>query len=135
MESKRQQKFSKLIQRDLGEIFQKETPHLFNNQFITVSDVKMSPDLSVAKVWLSFLLADANQMLEKVNAHKSEIRKRLGMRIGKQVRIVPELVFHADLGAEHAQRINDILSNLDIPEEGSEKGLEGYDWDKDDDKD
>ena len=134
MESKRQQKFSKLILRDMGEIFQKEVPHLFGNSFITVSDVKMSPDLSVAKVWLSFLMADAEEMLEKVKAHKSELRKRLGMRIGKQVRIVPELVFIVDHGAEHAQRINDILSDLDIPEEGSNKGLEGYNW-EDDDKD
>lgn len=133
MESKRQQKFSKLIQRDMGEIFQKETPHIFGNQFVTVSEVKMSPDLSVAKIWLSFLLADTDKMLEKVNAHKSELRKRLGNRIGKQVRIVPELIFYADHGAEHAQRIDDILSDLDIPEEGNDKGLEGYDWDKDED--
>jgi ribosome-binding factor A len=54
-ESKRQQKFSKLIQKDLGDIFQKDPKNLFGRAFITVTSVKMSPDLSQAKVYLSFL--------------------------------------------------------------------------------
>ncbi|MTI32207.1 30S ribosome-binding factor RbfA [Xanthovirga aplysinae] len=132
METKRQQKFSRLILREMGDIFQKDTRHLFGSTFITVSEVKISPDLSVARVWLSFMLAgNTKEMLEKVNAHKKEIRKQLGLRIGKQVRIVPELVFKIDEGGKNAQRIEEILSNLDIPEEGQEKGMDAYNLEDD----
>jgi ribosome-binding factor A len=64
MESKRQQKFGRQIQKDLSDIFQKEFRELFGNAMVTVTDVKVSPDLSVARVYLSFLLADdVNQIM------------------------------------------------------------------------
>ena len=61
MESKRQQKFGRQIQKDLSDIFQKEFKELFGRAMVTVTDVKVSPDLSVARVYLSFLLAEKNQ--------------------------------------------------------------------------
>ncbi|MCG8475166.1 MAG: 30S ribosome-binding factor RbfA [Cytophagales bacterium] len=118
MQSKRQQKYSRQIQKDLGHIFQFEAKELFGKPMITVTEVEMSPDLSVAKVFLSFLLADDDKaLLQQINAHKSEIRKHLGLKIGKQVRIVPELVFLIDTSQEHAANIDNILSGLHIPKE------------------
>lgn len=115
-DSKRQQKFSKMIQKELSEIFQHDNRHAFDNAFITVTEVEMSPDLSVAKVYLSLLLEkDRKTLLEKIEDQKSNVRGILGRRIGKQVRIVPELVFYLDETLDNAQRIEDILSQLDIP--------------------
>lgn len=117
-ESKRQQKFSRLIQRDLSDIFQKDKMGIFANTFVTVADVIMSPDLSIAKVYLSMLMVkDKEAMLNKVDQHKSEIRRDLGNKIGKQVRIVPHLNFYIDEVEERAQKIDKLIDDLNIPPE------------------
>lgn len=121
-ESTRQQKFAKMLQKDLGDIFQKEARSLFGKAFITVTDVKVSPDLGVAKVYLSFMLVDnKKQMLEEVNEHKKELRKILGNKIGKQVRIIPELVFILDDSAEYASKMDALISSLEIPPQEDEE--------------
>lgn len=121
-ETTRQQKFSRLIQRDLSSIIQKDKMGIFTNTFVTVADVKMSPDLGVAKIYLSMLLVkDSKDMLDAVNRHKSEIRRELGRLIGKQVRIVPELIFYKDEVEEQATKIDELIDNLDIPEENSDE--------------
>jgi ribosome-binding factor A len=115
-ESKRQQKFSKLIQKDLGDIFLQDTKNMFGRTFITVTSVKMSPDLGLAKVYLSFLqVSNSKEMLEKINDHKKEIRKILGNKIGKQVRIIPDLIFYLDDSAAYAARMDELISGLNIP--------------------
>lgn len=120
-ESKRQQKFSRLIQRDLSDIIQKDKAGIFTNTFVTVADVKMSPDLSVAKIYLSmFMVEDKEGMLKKIEQHKSEIRRDLGNKIGKQVRIVPHLVFFIDEVEERASRIDKLIDDLNIPPKNDE---------------
>jgi len=115
-ESTRQQKYSRLIQRDISDIFQKDKIGIFANTFVSVVEVKISPDLSVAKIYLSMMLVkDKEALLEKINRHKSEIRRDLGNKIGKQVRIVPELIFIIDEVEEKASRLDNIIDNLDIP--------------------
>ena len=117
-ESTRQKKFSRLIQRDLGEIFQRDSKHLLGSLFITVTRVRMSPDLGTADVFLSlFMTPEKEEAMGKINDRKKDIRLLLGKRIGKQVRIVPELKFHLDEGGEHAAHIENILAGLDIPPE------------------
>ncbi len=118
-ESKRQKQFSSLIQKDLSEIFQRNGSSLTGSKaFITVTQVKMSPDLGLAKIYLSFMLSENKQaLLEHIEMKKSEIRRLLGNRIGKVVRIVPELVFFLDDSADYAARIDALLSGLDIPPE------------------
>lgn len=117
-ESKRQQKFSRLIQRDLSDIFQKDKMGIFANTFVTVADVIISPDLSIAKVYLSMLMVkDKEAMLEKIEKHKNEIRRDLGNKIGKQVSIVPQLNFYVDEVEENAQKIDKLIDNLNIPPE------------------
>lgn len=121
MESKRQQKYSKLIQKEIGEIFQKEAKHILGNSFVTVSRVLVSPDLGVAKVYLSFLLEKDKPIFEKINDKKSELRKHLGNRIGKSVRIIPELALFMDDSALYAQHMDKVISSLDIPEATDEE--------------
>jgi ribosome-binding factor A len=112
----RQQKFSRLIQKELSAIFQRDRRGILDNTFITIADVKMSPDLSVAKIYISMTLAkNKEKTLENLNLHKREIRKSLGEMIGKQVRIIPELIFFIDEVEENAQRLEDLIKNLNIP--------------------
>jgi ribosome-binding factor A len=112
----RQQKFSRLIQKELSDIFQRDKKGILDNAFITIADVKISPDLSVARIYISMMLAkNKEKTLESINTRKKEIRKALGDKIGKQVRIVPELVFFVDEVEENAERLNALLKNLNIP--------------------
>lgn len=116
MESTRQQKIARQIQRDISDIFQKDKWGLFRNKLVSVSDVTITPDLSIARIYLSMMMVkDKDEMLNKINEHKSEIRKLVGNRIGKQIRKVPDLQFYKDELQERAARIDAIIDNLDIP--------------------
>ncbi len=116
-ESKRQKQAAGLIQKDLSDLFQRNAANWFGKStFVTVTNVHMSPDLSVAKVYLSFVLDDNRQaMMETLNQRKSEVRRSLGNRIGKAVRVVPELIFYLDESADYASHMDQLLSDLDIP--------------------
>lgn len=114
--STRQQKFGRLIQKELSDIFQRDKRGILDNAFITISDVSMSPDLSVARVFISMMLAkDKTKTLDKLNRGKGEIRKALGEQIRKQARIVPELIFIIDETEEKAFKIEELIKNLNIP--------------------
>ncbi len=114
----RQQKYSKLILKELSDIFLKDKRGILGNAFITIADVRMSPDLSIAKVYLSMTLAkDKNVVLSNIESHKSEIRKALGDRIRNQARIIPVLLFFIDEIEENAQRMEDLIKNLNIPKQ------------------
>lgn len=121
MESKRQQKFSRLIQKELADIFQREVPHLFGGAYISVSVVRVSPDLGVAKVYLSVMMAQNNEsVLQEVRINAKTIRHQLAQRIKNQVRIIPELIFYLDDTAEYAAKIDKLFENLDIPPAGED---------------
>ncbi|MGB3619148.1 MAG: 30S ribosome-binding factor RbfA [Catalinimonas sp.] len=116
MESQRQQKYARLLQRDLGEILQRDVKHWFEGSFITVTQVRISPDLRLAKVYLSFLATKrAPEMLERVEERGKQIRHHLAQRIRNQVRVIPELHFFLDDTAEYAARIDALLDKIDIP--------------------
>lgn len=116
MESKRQQKFSRQIQKDLSDIFQKELKGAFGNSFITITEVKVSPDLSQAKSYLSMMLTkDKEGLLDEIRDKTKQIRNILASKIRHQVRIIPELQFFLDDTAEYAAKMDALISNLDIP--------------------
>jgi ribosome-binding factor A len=114
--STRQLKFARLIQKEISDIFQRDKRGILDNTFVTIAEVKVSPDLGVAKVYVSMMLAkDKKATLEKINLRKGEIRKALGEKIRKQVRIIPELIFYLDEVEENAQRMDNLIKNLHIP--------------------
>lgn len=122
--STRQLKFSRLIQKEISDIFQRDKRGILDNAFITVAEVRVSPDLSVAKIYISMMLAkDKQGVLEKINSRKNEIRKALGDKIRNQARIIPELIFYLDEVEENAQRMDALIKNLNIPPK-PEKGEE-----------
>ena len=78
----------------------------------------MSPDLSVARIYISMaLVKDKKSLLEKLDLHKKEVRKSLGDRIRNQARIIPQLVFYIDEVEENATKMDDLIKNLNIPPE------------------
>lgn len=116
MTSTRQLKFSRLIQKELGELFQRDQKSYFSGNIISVTQVDVTPDFSIAHVYLSLVLdGDKELMLEKVQSHKGDIKKNLSKTIGRKVRKIPDIIFHLDLGAEHAEKMNEIFRDLNIP--------------------
>lgn len=117
MESKRQQKMASLLQQELAQVLQRDLPHLFGGGLVpSISSVKVTPDLAVARVHLSLLLgSDAPERLAAIKEHTKEIRFALGKRIRSQVRVVPELTFFHDDSASYAAHMDAVLSKLDIP--------------------
>jgi ribosome-binding factor A len=124
MESKRQQKVARQIQKDLSDIFQKEGRTWFDNAFITVTVVRMSPDLGVARVYLSFLIAkNKGLLLEQIQDRSKSIRQLLGQKIRHQLRIVPEIHFYLDDTAEYAAKMDTLFAKITIPPaKGEESG-------------
>ncbi len=111
MENTRQQKVNRALQKDLGEIFQHEIPHLFPGAMVTITYINITPDLSLARVNLSIFAPgkDKNEILKNIKKHKSEIRGMLGNRIKNQLRIVPELQFFIDESFDKMARIEELL--------------------------
>lgn len=112
MDSTRQQKVSRLIQKDLSSIFQFESGGMYAHAMITVTQVRVSSDLSVAKTYLSIFSTgsiDKKDVLEKIKQNTKEIRRNLGNRIGRQVRVIPELEFFIDDSLDYIENIEKLL--------------------------
>lgn len=124
MDTKRQHKYSKLILRDLAEIFQHDYRDSFGRALVTLTGVEVSPDLSIASVYVSVLPnSEEEKVMATLGYRKSHIRGELGRRIGKQARIVPDLRFFLDETEENAVRMDALFKDLEIPpaEESSDK--------------
>lgn len=112
MESTRQNKISRLLQKDLGEIFQFEGRSIAGKAMVTVTKVSVTPDLSIARVYLSIFAApDKKEVLENVRKHTSEVRYKLGNRVGKQLRKVPALEFFEDDSLDYIENIEGLLND------------------------
>jgi ribosome-binding factor A len=113
MESKRQQKFAGVIQKDLAQIFQREGMSFLPNTLVTITKVRVTPDLAIARVFLSFFNSQNNSLaLNTIKAHASEIRYKLGSRIRDQARIVPQLEFFVDDTNEYVERMDKIFDKI-----------------------
>jgi len=110
MDSLRQNKVNSLLLREMAEVMQQETRALFPGGMITVTVVRVSPDLGVAKVYVSlFPPKDRPKVLETIKGHAHQLRGKLGHRIGKQMRVVPELMFYLDDSLDRAEEIHRLL--------------------------
>lgn len=113
MESKRQQKFAGVIQEDLAAIFQREGINYLPNTLITITKVRVTPDLAIARVFLSFFNnTNAQLALQTIKSHGNEIRYKLGARIKDQVRVIPQLEFFIDDTSEYVERMDKIFDKI-----------------------
>lgn len=112
-ESKRQQRFAGVIQQDLAELFQREGNSWAPNAFITVTKVRVTPDLAIARVFLSFLNTQtAKESLDNIKAKSNEIRYKLGLRIKNTARIVPQLEFFQDDTNEYVEHMDKLFEEI-----------------------
>lgn len=109
MESTRLSKVSRQIQKDLGEIFQRQAQS-FMGKMVTVTSVRVSPDLGLAKVYVSiFPTENKEETLELIKQQSKAIRYDLGQRIRNQMRAVPELAFYIDDSLDYIENIDRLL--------------------------
>ncbi|WP_372774489.1 30S ribosome-binding factor RbfA [Mangrovibacterium sp.] len=112
MESTRQQKISRLLQKELADIFQKESRTMFMGKMISVTTVRVTPDLGMAKSYLSIFPTDGiREVLKEIRIANPKIRYLLGRRVGKQIRVIPQLEFYIDDSLDYIEKIDDLLKS------------------------
>lgn len=110
MESTRQQKISRLIQKELGELFRVDSRDHYSGAMITVTKVYVTRDISVARVYLSiFIASKKDEVFEKIGASAKEIRYKLGQQTRNLLRSVPELEFYIDDSLDYIENIERLL--------------------------
>lgn len=106
-ESNRQRKVAQIIQEDFAELFRRQSAESKQNFLISVSDVKVTADLSIAKIYLSIFPQDFRKpVMKEIEENKASYRNFIGQKMGKQVRIIPELNFYLDTTLDDAERID-----------------------------
>jgi len=111
-ESTRQKKVARLIQKELVIYFQRESQMHFGSAMITVTIVRVSPDLSHARVYLSLFKAKKpEELLNTIRFMKSDIRRKLGELVRNQLRIVPDLDFFIDDSLDYFENIDRLLQS------------------------
>lgn len=109
METTRQNKIARLLQKELSEIFLLQTKSM-SGILISVSTVRISSDMSVARAYLSIFPSEkSEEMIKSVNSNMKSIRYELGTRVRHQLRIIPELKFFVDDSLDYLEKIDELL--------------------------
>jgi ribosome-binding factor A len=112
MESTRQKKVSRLIQKELADIFLKKNKEYAPGKLVSITIVRVSPDLSFAKVFLSvFPSVNQDEVVNAIKEHTSKIRFELGQKVRTQLRIVPEIAFFIDDSLDYIDKIDKLLKS------------------------
>lgn len=110
MEGTRLNKIGRLLQKELGDLFLRQTKAM-PGTLVSVSAVRVSPDLSVAKVYLSIFPSEkGKELIEAIETNKRTIRYDLGQRVRLQLRRIPELIFYLDDSLDYVENIDQLLS-------------------------
>lgn len=110
MSSVRLEKVSALLKRELATLFQQNMHSLFEGMMVTVTQVRVSPDLGVARAYLSFFPTEKKERgIELANEKKAHLRKLLATQVGKQLRKIPELSFFVDDSLDYFEEIDRLL--------------------------
>lgn len=113
METTRQQKISRLIQKELSEIFRLQTAKM-GNVLVSVSAVRVSPDLGIAKGYLSIFPSEkGEEILKNINANTKTIRYELAQKVRFQLRKIPDLTFYLDDSLDYIENIDHLLHKED----------------------
>ncbi len=120
-ESKRQKQIGQLLQKELSEIFQRMGFNVVDGGMISISSVKLTPDLLEARVYLSmFKIADSHEMVNRIKERMGEIKKDLGNRVGKQLRRIPEISLFLDDTLEYIFKMEELFKKIKEDDAGKE---------------
>lgn len=110
MDSTRQKKIGRLIQKEMSEIFQREVREIIMGTMVSVTTARVSSDLGVAKIYLSiFPPQNKEEVFKNIMQHGTSLRYMLGQRVGKQLRVIPELQFYIDDSLDYIENIDNLL--------------------------
>lgn len=109
METTRQNKIARLIQKELSDIFLLQAKGM-NGVIVSVTTVRVSPDLSIAHAYVSIFPSEkSEEMVNNLNGNMRSIRFELGTRVRQQLRVIPELKFHVDDSLDYLEHIDELL--------------------------
>lgn len=109
METTRQNKIARLLQKELSDIFLQQAKSM-PGVLVSVSAVRISPDMSIARAYLSVFPSEkAEEIIKNINSNVKSIRYELGTRVRHQLRIIPELKFFVDDSLDYLERIDELL--------------------------
>ena len=112
MESTRQKKVSRLVQKELAYIFLKKGNEFAHGKLVSITRVRVSPDLSFAKIYISiFPATNQDDILKSISEHSNKIRFELGQKVRTQLRIVPDIAFHIDDSLDYIDKIDKLLKS------------------------
>ena len=112
-EGKRQKQIGGLIQEELNKIFQRFGLNMLDGGMVSISSVKITPDLLEARVYLSFFqVADAQEALKKIQEKGGEIKRELGNRVRQQLRRIPEVKYFRDDTLDQVFRMEEIFKKI-----------------------
>jgi len=112
MDTKRQNKISRLIQKDISEIFQTDYQNFFGPVMITITKVRVTSDLSLARINISIFGTDEKaSVLDNIKKQTKEIRLKFGMRAKNQLRIIPQFEFYIDDSLDYIEKIETLLKS------------------------
>ena len=113
MDSRRQLKMGSVIQEVFAEILIRDGKSIYGKAFVTVTNVKVTSDLSIARFYLSIYNADeAEDVVQKFNEHKHELKRKLAERLRHQLRVMPEIEFFRDETLDYAFHIDEVFKKI-----------------------
>jgi ribosome-binding factor A len=112
-ESKRQKQVAGVIQEEMNDIFLRMGLNMVNGGMVSISSVKVTPDLLEARIYLSlFQVKDAEAIIKRIEERKGELKKELGLRVKQQLRRMPELRFFKDDTLDHVFKMEEIFKKI-----------------------
>jgi ribosome-binding factor A len=113
MDTRRQLKIGSVIKEAFTKILSREAKGMFGKAFITVTNVTVTSDLTLVRFYLSIYNADADEVVQKFNAHKFEFKRHLAADIRDQLRRIPEIEFFKDETQDYVERIESVFKKID----------------------
>jgi ribosome-binding factor A len=113
MDSKRQAQIGEMIKRNFSPVFYAEGPYIYGEALVSITQVKVTPDMSQAKVYLSiFNTTDKEAVLVKIVKHTHVLKQALAQRIKKQIRRIPSIHFHLDETIDEMYKVNELFAKV-----------------------
>ena len=124
-ENKRQKQIAGLLHEGLSRIFQRLSLSMVEGGMVSISSVKITPDLLEARIYLSIFQADAKIVMKRIEDRKWEIKKELAMQVKQQLRRIPELKFFLDDTLDHVFKMEELLKQIKTDEKSEDNKPSG----------
>ena len=122
MDSRRQQKVASLVKEEFSDILLRSGRDIYGKAFVTVTAVKMTPDLSVARFYLSVFTGDKEEVLQQFQNRKPEVKRLLAEKLRKHLRHIPDIEFFIDDTLDHVFKMEEIFKKIKAGDDELKEG-------------